>query len=828
VGALGSSTAEAAAVSKNVQLLAHLNNYTRYSACTSYIHHDGREYAVLGVETGTSIVNITNPSAPYEVAFIPGLTSIWREMKQYRTWLYVTTEAIGGGIQIIRMTDPENPVLVTTWTGSFNREHSVAIDSTRALLILNGTRATNTFAGMHILSLANPEAPVDLGAYTADYVHDSWMRGTRLHAFCINSNTVRIFDTSNPAVPAEQVSWTYTNAKSHSGETSKDGRYLYVCDEINYSTMKVFDIQNLAAHPLLYETTVNPLAIVHNVHVKQDTAFVAWYTEGVRLFDLTDPTLPAEWGWYDTYPSYSGGFHGVWEVACGFPSGTFIASDIESGLWVFRANRNYGVVKVRARDGGGGLLSGVDVVREGAPEDSTRTGFTGGARIALPPGSQTLRLSKFGYQTAYVTDNVTVGSQDSFVVVLNKLPAAALTGAVRRAGDNALIPVAEIEVEDTPLSGFSTLTGTYDITGAPAGVYTLRASRAGYARATRVTAVESGVPRNVDFKLIPAAWYDSCDTDRGWSLATTGDNAVTGRWERVVPNGTVGQNAPALPGRLAPARLRGEPQLGAQHDEPAEGMLPIGPVAPGEDATPGSGSGFCFVTGNGPAGGDPSANDVDAGKTTLTSPPLDLTGMTEPTLAWKRWWHMNTPGEPDSFVIQISRDNVTWVTVRSIIESHPEWHEDVIAVKDYIVPSATVRVRFIAQDQAPADGVIEAGVDDVMAYDAALLPTSVDDDTTVDPPAVPPVVLGSPRPNPASREATLTLRMRAAGPARVAVFDASGRRVATLFDGLAPAGPLTIRWNGRDARGNEAGSGVYWIRAEAAGERLTTRMVWVR
>lgn len=838
IAPLRPSPAMASAVSRNVQLLAHLNSYTRYSACTAYVAPDGREYAVLGTETGTSIVNVTNPSAPYEVGFIPGLTSWWREMKQYRTWLYVSTEAVGGGIQIIRMTDPEHPVLANTYTTAFNREHTVTVDTTRALLILNGTRATNTMTGMHVMSLADPENPVDLASYTKDYVHDSWVRGTRLHAFCISSNTVRIFDLSNPSAPVEQSSWSYLNAKSHSGETSKDGRYLYVCDEVNYSTMKVFDLQDLQAHPLLYETTVNPLSIVHNVHVKQDTAFVAWYTEGVRLFDIADPTLPAQFGWYDTYPSYSGGFHGVWEVACGFPSGTFIASDIESGLWVFRAVRNYGIVKVRARDTGGSPLTGVDVVHVETPEDSTQTGMTGGARIALAPGASTLRLSKFGYETAFVSDNVTVGSRDSFVVAMKRVAATALTGVVRREGDAAAIQDAAITLEGTPLSAATVSTGIYNLAGVPRGNYVVSAYRPGFAPASRLTSAEPGVTRTVDFKLLPAAWYDSCDTDRGWSLADADDNASAGRWERAIPNGTTGQNAPRLPlaqgatpggDRLASGAApgRGTPLQDAQHDEPAEGILTVGPVAPGVDATTGTGTGYCFVTGNGPAGGDPAATDVDGGKTTLTTPPIDLSAMTEPTLSWSRWFHMNTPGEPDSLVIQITRDGQTWVTVRSLIESHPAWQRDVIRVKDYIAPSAAVRVRFIAQDQPPADGVVEAAVDDFMAYDAALQPASVDD-TTGTTSNAPPVALESPRPNPASREASVTLRLRSAGPVRVGVFNAAGRRVATLFDGNAPAGPLALRWNGRDQRGHETGSGIYWIRAEAAGEKRTTRLVWVR
>jgi len=395
------------------------------------------------------------------------------------------------------------------------------------------------------------------------------------------------------------------------------------------------------------------------------------------------------------------------------------------------------------------------------------------------------------------------------VVTMTPKPAAPLTGSVRRASDGALVQDAEVTVEGTPLAAFSAPNGVYTINGVPVGTHEVRCYRPGYAPGSRWTPVETGVARSVDWKLLRAAWYDSCDTDRGWSLEDLDDNSVGGRWVRAIPNGTTGQNARALP-RLAP-----------QHDEPAEGFLPIGPVAPSTDATPGADAGYCFVTGNGPPGSDPAAYDVDLGKTTLTTPLLDLSGMTEPTLSWKRWFHMNTPGEPDSFVIQITRDGVNWVTVRSLIESHAEWHEDVIRVKDFIVPSASVRVRFIAQDQPPVEGVVEAGVDDFEAYDASLVPA----DVASTPTAAPPVLLEAPRPNPSSRATTVSLHLKKPGHATVAVYDVAGRRVAILFDGAAPAGPLTLEWNGRDSRGREAGSGVYWIRAEAAGENRSRALV---
>ena len=182
-------------VSKNVTLQARLANYPGYSACTAYVHPDGREYAVVGTSGGTSIVNVTNPSASYEVAFIPGLTSQWREMKSYRQWVYITTEATGGGIQIVRMTDPENPVLVKVWAGSFNRAHTLAVDTTRALLVANGTRFNNIANGMRVLSIDDPENPVEIGVYANDYVHDSWVRNDTLYAHCISSDVTPIPDS---------------------------------------------------------------------------------------------------------------------------------------------------------------------------------------------------------------------------------------------------------------------------------------------------------------------------------------------------------------------------------------------------------------------------------------------------------------------------------------------------------------------------------------------------------------------------------------------------------------------------------------------------------
>jgi len=150
-------------------------------------------------------------------------------------------------------------------------------------------------------------------------------------------------------------------------------------------------------------------------------------------------------------------------------------------------------------------------------------------------------------------------------------------------------------------------------------------------------------------------------------------------------------------------------------------------------------------------------------------------------------------------------------------------------VKDYLAsPGSAVRMRFVAQDQGPTEGIVEAGVDDLALFDAALLPVTVETEP-VDPAAdAPRARLDAPRPNPAAGTASLALRTVAAGPVRVFVYDVAGRRIATLFDGVAPAGTLDLRWDGRNGSGGSASSGIYWIRAEAAGSSFTRRLVRLR
>jgi len=66
------------------------------------------------------------------------------------------------------------------------------------------------------------------------------------------------------------------------------------------------------------------------------------------------------------------------------------------------------------------------------------------------------------------------------------------------------------------------------------------------------------------------------------------------------------------------------------------------------------------------------------------------------------------------------------------------------------------------------------------------------------------------------------------GEVRVAVYDVTGRWVATLADGRYDAGTHVVEWDGRDGAGQPAVSGVYFCRLEAPGFDASRKMVMLK
>jgi hypothetical protein len=84
------------------------------------------------------------------------------------------------------------------------------------------------------------------------------------------------------------------------------------------------------------------------------------------------------------------------------------------------------------------------------------------------------------------------------------------------------------------------------------------------------------------------------------------------------------------------------------------------------------------------------------------------------------------------------------------------------------------------------------------------------------------------RPQPSMGTVELRFQLPHAGRARMSIYDAEGRRVATLSPVDRPAGVWPVRWEGRDSGGRDLPAGIYFAVAEFGGERRATRIILTR
>jgi hypothetical protein len=173
-----------------------------------------------------------------------------------------------------------------------------------------------------------------------------------------------------------------------------------------------------------------------------------------------------------------------------------------------------------------------------------------------------------------------------------------------------------------------------------------------------------------------AVFDDDFQAVLGWTVGAPGDNATGGVWVRVDPNGTIAQ---------------------PENDSSADGT-------------------FCFVTGQATPGAAAGQADVDGGTTTLVSPALDCSDA-DSYVRYDRWYSNNLGSSPnqDSMPVEISSDGTTWVALETVAENANAWVTKTFRVADYVTPSATVRLRFVARDLG-SGSLVEAGVDEVQAF----------------------------------------------------------------------------------------------------------------
>ena len=339
-----------------------------------------REYAIMGLENGVAVLDITDPQAPEEVGIATGSSTTWRDIgvyqrydsaaKRWRAYAYVTADRANDFLMVLDLSSLPNGIQHVNYSSDFRSAHTnylvnadymygIAATGEAPQLAISG--AGVDAGNFRLYSLADPRSPSLVTVSNRGYAHDLGsyaISDARKNTQCVNAgarshcqvltdfneNTVDVWDVTTPAAPQQLVSLPYTNARYvHSGFWTENGRYLFVHDELDErdlginTTIRVFDMGNLRA-PTLAGTWVGPnRSIDHNGAVRGSRYYVANYSEGLTVLDIRNPVAPTRIGYFDTFPS-SGetGFVGAWSVYPFFASGTIAIGDINTGLYLLR------------------------------------------------------------------------------------------------------------------------------------------------------------------------------------------------------------------------------------------------------------------------------------------------------------------------------------------------------------------------------------------------------------------------------------------------------------------------------------------------------------
>lgn len=665
----------------NVEYQSQVEYNVNLNDVWGYVAPNGDEYALVGLNNGVSIVDLTDPQNATEVAFVDGVNSTWRDIKVWGDFAYVTNEN-SNGVAVIDLSNLPNSVQDYDWTpdipgmGTLSSCHNIYIDEFGfAYLVgcnLNG-------GGMLYIDCATtPGEPEYIDAGPAVYSHDVWVNDNK--AFCseIYAGEFTIYDVedkSSTQLLGDQV----TQAEfTHNAWGTPDNSLLFTTDEVANATVGSYDVSDpsniIELDQFFPFETLGEGVIPHNVHVWLDWVIISYYTDGCIIVDISNPTNLIEVGNFDTFLPNSTGFSGAWGAYPWLPSGLILISDIGNGLYVLAPEyvnacwlegNVYDAVTTAPIPGASiGLLT-TNVFDASDIAGDYATGYA-------VSGTYEILVQKPGYEPATVEAVLENGVITILDVPLTPLVSFAASGLVLDEETMEPIPNAFIRISnnDFDYDLQADANGEFEIAQFWDGFYEASAGQWGWVTECVSTSLNEAQP-SLEF-ILSKGIYDDFSFDFGWESQS---DASSGDWDRGVPNGTNFQGQESNPG----------------NDVEADCLD------------------LAYVTGNG--GGQAGEDDVDDGSVSLQSPAFS--GMDTPILTYSRWFaNYDNSIANDSFTISVS-DGTTEVVLETMTANSAlsQWDEMTFNLWDYLDPADNYVVILSTGDDIDNGSIVEAAFD---------------------------------------------------------------------------------------------------------------------
>jgi len=693
----------------NTELVGYLDYPdSKLNDVWAYVAPDGTEYALVGARKGVSVVSLADPSNPTEIAWIEGEESVWRDLKTNGSFAYVTTDQNGTkeGLLVIDLSYLPDGVSHYNFTpyleeyqDTLYQCHNIFIDEYN-YAYLSGCNVAGGATLVFDLSVS-PLYPLFINQIEEVYSHDIYVRDNIAYSSNIVEGYFSIIDVADKQNPVLMGTANTPSFFTHNAWLSDDSQTIFTTDEKPNSATTSFDISDFEDIKELDQyrpkATLGTGVIPHNTHVFNDFLVTSHYSDGLIVVDAARPDNLVEVANYDTYPGTETGTKGCWGAYPFLPSGLVLATDIDTGLFVFDVDYRraaYWEGKVVDQNTGQGIMN-ANITFNHSYINDVVSGVDGGFKVGTPfTETVSATVSVVGYYEKTVFTNLVNGEVEDVYIPLEPLPTYDLTGFVFHPNGDVVTPVPNVEIlienEFVSYRTMSNEFGGYAIDDIYLGDYTIYAGCWGYNNLF-LTSVSITEDLEKDLSLT-RGYEDNFVLDLGWEV--TGD-ATNGDWELGSPVGTKTNS---------------------------------GTISnPFDDSDDDVGD-YCYVTGN--AGGSASFDQVENGTTILTSPLMDLTTFDRPFINYQLYLY-NAWTSNDSLIVKI--DNGEEVAVLEIIkESQTAWRPSSRIDVAAIIPiTKTMRVIYEISDRMDSSNIVEGGVDNFMITESLWEPDGLIEDELV-------------------------------------------------------------------------------------------------
>jgi len=393
-----------------------------------------KEYALVGVDNGLSIVDISIPASPSEVKFFGGATSIWRDMKTWKHYAYTVHDFKSRGtdqgifivdLKTINQSTPVSKsvkpsITLGGRTQTLDRAHNIYIDENGVLYVF-GANVGNGGALMFDVA-TDPMNPSYLGAFDASYLHDGMARGDTLWGSAINQGQLLAIDVSNKGQTQVMGSTNTPDNFTHNAWVSDDNRTVYTTDERTNAYVTAYDVSDLKNINELdrIQTSLDNNVIPHNTHFYRKFLVTSYYTSGLQIVDAHRPDILVETAYFDSSPFGGDGFSGAWGAYPWLPSGNILVSDREQGLFILSSTYpRAAYLDLFVKDSATGLPLANARVQEVQGTLSGVSDLAGFYKIGkADTGTVQFAVRMAGYQNDTVTVNLQAGQTASLTAAL--------------------------------------------------------------------------------------------------------------------------------------------------------------------------------------------------------------------------------------------------------------------------------------------------------------------------------------------------------------------------------------------------------------------------